>query len=73
MEKSNRKRISKTIMEKALISDDNGKEVEVDLKKFMEHIDQFHKTGTSIHDEDGHYFTVNDDFRNKLKEMKDKK
>ena len=72
MEKSNRKRISKTIMKKALISDDNGKEVEVDFKKFMKHIDQFHKTGTSIHDEDGHYFTVNDDFRNKLKEMQDK-
>ena len=55
---------------KRIIKDDNGKEVEVDLKKFMEHIGQFHKTGTSIHDEDGHYFTVNDDFRNKLKEMK---
>ena len=55
---------------KRIIKDDNGKDVEVDLKKFMEHIDQFHKIGTSIHDEDGHYFTVNDDFRNKLKEMK---
>ena len=72
MEKSNRKRISKTIMKKVFISDDNGKEVEVDLKKFIQHIDQFHKTGTSIHDEDGHYFTVNDDFRNKLKKMEDK-
>ena len=57
---------------KRIIKDDNGKEVEVDLKKFMEHIDQFHKTGTSIHDEDGHYFTVNDDFRNKLKKIEDK-
>ena len=57
---------------KIIIKDDNGKEVEVDLKKFMQHIDQFHKTGTSIHDEDGHYFTVNDDFRNKLKKMDDK-
>ena len=57
---------------KRIIKDDNGKDVEVDLKKFMEHIDQFHKTGTSIHDEDGHYFTVNDDFRNKLRKMEDK-
>ncbi len=57
---------------KRIIKDDNGKDVEVDLKKFMEHIDQFHKTGTSIHDEDGHYFTVNDDFRNKLKKIEDK-
>ena len=56
---------------KKIIKDDNGKDVEVDLKKFMEHIYQFHKTGTSIHDEKGHYFTVNDDFRNKLKEMDD--
>ena len=72
MEKSNRKGISKTIMKKVFISDDNGKEVEVDLKKFIEHIDLFHKTGTSIHDEDGHYFTVNDDFRNKLKKIEDK-
>jgi len=54
---------------KKIIKDDNEKDVEVDLKKFMEHIDQFHKTGTGIHDEKGHYFTVNDDFRNKLKEM----
>ena len=59
-------------MKKVLISDDTGKEVEVDFKKFMKHIDQFHKTGTSIHDEDGHYFTVNEDFRNKLKEIEDK-
>ena len=57
---------------KRIIKDDNGKDVEVDLKKFMEHIDQFHKTGTSIHDEDGHYFTVDEDFRNKLKEMQSK-
>ena len=57
---------------KRIIKDDNEKDVEVDLKKFMEHIVQFHKTGTSIHDEDGHYFTVNDDFRNKLKKMDDK-
>ena len=57
---------------KKIIKDDNGKDVEVDLKNFMEHINQFHKTGTSIHDEDGHYFTVNDDFRNKLKKIEDK-
>ncbi len=57
---------------KKIIKDDNGKEIEVDLKKFMEHIDHFHKTGTSIHDEDGHYFTVDEDFRNKLKEMQSK-
>jgi len=51
-----------------IIKDDNGREVEVDLNKFIDHINQFHKTGTSIHDEKGHYFTVDDNFRKKLKE-----
>ena len=44
--------------------------IEVDLDKFIDHINRFHKTGTSIHDdENGHYFTVDDNFRKKLKEM----
>ncbi len=55
-------------MSKVIIKDDNGREVEVDLNKFIDHINQFHKTGTSIHDENGHYFTVDDNFRKKLKE-----
>jgi len=53
---------------KVIIKDDNGREVEIDLNKFIDHINQFHKTGTSIHDENGHYFTVDDNFRKKLKE-----
>jgi len=56
-------------MKKILIKDDEGKEVEVDLVKFINHINKFHKTGTTIHDENGHYFTVNDNFRKRLKEM----
>ncbi len=55
-------------MSKVIIKDDNGIEVEIDLNKFIDHINQFHKTGTSIHDENGHYFTVDDNFRKKLKE-----
>tara|TARA_B100001013_G_scaffold272464_1_gene173347 strand:+ start:203 stop:379 length:177 start_codon:yes stop_codon:yes gene_type:complete len=55
-------------MSNVIIKDDNGREVEVDLNKFIDHINQFHKTGTSIHDENGHYFTVDDNFRKKLKE-----
>ena len=55
-------------MSKVIIKDDNGREVEVDLNKFIDHINQYHKTGTSIHDENGHYFTVDDNFRKKLKE-----
>ena len=55
-------------MKKILIKDDEGNEIEVNLDKFIDHINQFHKTGTSIHDENGHYFTVDDNFRKKLKE-----
>ncbi len=57
-------------MKKAFIKDDKSREVEVDLDKFIDHINQYHRTGTSIHDdENGHYFTVDDNFRKKLKEM----
>ncbi len=56
-------------MKKVLIKDDKGKEIEVDLVKFVNHINKFHKVGTTIHDENGHYFTVNDNFRKKLKEI----
>jgi len=55
-------------MSNVIIKDDNGIEVEIELNKFIDHINQFHKTGTSIHDENGHYFTVDDNFRKKLKE-----
>ena len=55
-------------MSNVIIKDDNGIEVEIDLNKFIDHINQFHKTGTSIHDENSHYFTVDDNFRKKLKE-----
>ncbi len=54
-----------------MIKDDNGKYVEIDLKKFKEHINRFHKTGVSIHDENGCYFTVDDNFRKKLNELDD--
>ena len=57
-------------MKKISIKDDEGKEIEVDLDKFINHINQFHKTGISIHDESGHYFTVDDNFRKKLAEKK---
>jgi len=57
-------------MKKISIKDDEGKEIEVDLDKFINHINQFHKTGISIHDESGHYFTVDDNFRKKLFEIK---
>ena len=52
-----------------ILKDDNGNKVEVELEKFVEHINRYHKTGTSIHDERGYYFTVNEEFRKKLKKI----
>ena len=40
-----------------------------DLKSFYQHILDFHSQGTSLHEENGHYFTVNDDFRSKIKKL----
>ena len=57
-------------MSKVRIKDDNGNEIEVDLDRFQKHIDKYHSSGSSIHDENGHYFTVDGNFRKKLKEMK---
>ncbi len=56
-------------MKKTVLKDDNGKSVEVDLNVLIEHINHYHKTGTSIHDEKGHYFTVDDNLRKKIKKM----
>ena len=51
------------------IHDNNGNQVKVNLRKFINHINEFHKNGISIHEESGHYFTVDDKFREKLKKM----
>ena len=59
-------------MKKTVLKDDNGNNIEVDLKVFIDHINQYHKTGTSIHDENGHYFTANEEFRKKLKKISEK-
>jgi len=54
---------------KIVLKDDSKNLVKVDLKIFTDHINRYHKTGTSIHEERGHYFTVNNAFREKLKKM----
>ena len=49
------------------IFDDNGKKFKIkNLTNFKTHIDVFHNNGESIHEENGFYFTVNDDFRKKI-------
>ena len=37
--------------------------VERDYKSFQKHLFEFHASGTSLHEENGYYFTVNDKFR----------
>ena len=49
------------------IKDNNGTDVKIDVKEFVHHINKYHHSGVSIHEERGHYFTVNDDFRKSLK------
>ena len=57
-------------MKKISLKDNSGNSVKIDLEKFIDHIKQFHNSGTSIHDEKGHYFTVNYEFRKKLEKFK---
>ena len=52
-----------------ILKDDSGNKVEIELEKFVNHINRYHKTGTSIHDERGHYFLVNEEFRKRLKKI----
>ena len=55
------------------IKDNQGKLIEVDIIKFKKHIDEYHLKGSSVHEEDGHYFTVDQDFRNKIIELYEQK
>ena len=53
-------------MKKTVLKDDNGKSIEVNLKAFLDHLNEFHKTGTTTHTQNGRSFTVDDDFRKKI-------
>ena len=56
-------------MKKVEIADDTGKLIKVDIEKFKKHIDEYHLNGSSVHEENGHYFTVNDNFQKMLKSI----
>ena len=60
-------------MKKVKIKDDNGKLIEVDIVKFKKHLDQYHSTGSSLHEENGYYFTVDNDFRDKIESLYEQK
>ena len=59
-------------MKKNILKDDNGKSLEVDLKKFIDHLNEYHKTGISTHTQNGRSFTVDDEFRIKIKTLYEK-
>ena len=56
-------------MKKVEITDDTGNIIKVDIEKFKKHLDEYHLKGSSVHEENGHYFTVNDNFRKMLKSI----
>ena len=59
-------------MKKTILKDDHGKSLEVDLKIFLNHLNEYHKTGISTHTQSECAFTVNDEFRKKIKKLYEK-
>jgi len=59
-------------MKKTILKDDNGKSLEVDIKKLLDHLNEYHKTGVSTHTQSGCSFTVDDEFRDKIKKLFEK-
>ena len=53
-------------MKKVILKDDSRNDVKIEHETFVKHINLFHKTGTSIHEQNEHYFTVNQKLRDKL-------
>ena len=56
-------------MKKTVLKDDDGKSLEVDLRSFLDHLNEYHKAGISMHTQSGCSFTVDDEFRNKIKKL----
>ena len=60
-------------MKKTVLKDDNGKSIEVDLKAFLDHLNEYHKNGISMHTQSRCSFTVDDEFIIKIKKLYEKK
>ena len=60
-------------MKKTILKDDNEKSLEVDLKTFLDHLNEYHKSGISTHTRSGCSFTVNEEFRKKIKKLYEEK
>ncbi len=59
-------------MKKTILKDNNGKSLEVNLKEFLDHLNEYHKTGISTHTQNGCSFTVDEEFRKKIKKLSEK-
>tara|TARA_B100000700_G_scaffold242155_1_gene269668 strand:- start:288 stop:467 length:180 start_codon:yes stop_codon:yes gene_type:complete len=59
-------------MKRTILKDDNGKTLEVDLKEFLDHLNEYHKAGISTHTQNGCSFTVDNEFRNRIKKLYEK-
>ena len=59
-------------MKRVILKDDHDKSLEVDLKEFLDHLNEYHKAGISTHTQSGCSFTVDDEFRNKIKKLNEK-
>ena len=59
-------------MKRTILKDDYGKALEVNLEEFTDHLNKFHKTGISTHTQNGCSFTVDDEFRIKIKKLNEK-
>ena len=58
-----------TKIKKIILKDDNGKSLEVDLKEFLDHLNEYHNAGISTHTQNGCSFRVDDAFRMKIKKL----
>ena len=62
-----------TYLKKMKIKDLNNRDYEIkDLSRFISHIKTFHSHGTSLHEENGYFFRVDDKFRKFLFESQNK-
>jgi len=59
-------------MKKTILKDDDGKSLEVDLKDLLDHLNKYHKVGISTHTQSGCSFTVDNEFRIKIKKLYEK-
>tara|TARA_A100001037_G_C14826607_1_gene490136 strand:- start:207 stop:431 length:225 start_codon:yes stop_codon:yes gene_type:complete len=63
--------LKKMSKKKLKIKDLNDNDYEIrDIEKFSEHINEFHSSGSSIHEENGYFFLVDDKFRELIKKQK---